>query len=181
MISYLHNKNWIDFSREERLFCAHLYFDIKKNVKRFIEFLNLKNDSIKNDIHAEWEIAYEVCFYRDWLKNINQSIKDKPDYPQKRTFDLCLFSENKIIIIEAKAQQGFQSTQNESFEKDIKIIQKMFAEFKPETKISIEYCFLGQSKNVDKEYALDVQYKISWKEIFELYNDSIYNRADICI
>ena len=176
MISYLHNKNWIEISREERLFCAHLYFDITKDTKRFIAFLNTKNNLIKNDIDVDWEIGFEVCFYSDWLKYKNESIRDKPDYPQKRTFDLCLFSEDKIIIIEAKAQQGFQTKQNDSFKEDKFKIQKLIGR-----NISIEYCFLEQSKNLRKDYSLDIQYHISWKEMNILYPNPIYLRADECI
>lgn len=108
MISYLHNSNWIDISREERLFCAHLYFDIKKDIKRFIEFLNKKNDSIKNDIDIEWEIAYEVCFYRDWLKSINQSIKDKPDYPQKELLICVYLVKIKLLLLKLKHNKFFK-------------------------------------------------------------------------
>ena len=37
---YLNNNSWSDISREERLFCAHLYWRIRGDVMKFVEWLN---------------------------------------------------------------------------------------------------------------------------------------------
>ena len=45
-------------------------------------------------------------------------------YSPKRTFDLCFFGEDNIIILEAKAQQSFDSNQLCKFKKDKDAILK---------------------------------------------------------
>lgn len=109
---YLDKKNWIDITREERFFCAYLYFDIKKDVNNFINWLNENtldpkyNDKkihLGLDVKQEWDVGFEVCFYRDYKHQNRESVQK--DYSPKRTFDLCLFSPDTIIIIEAKVQQ----------------------------------------------------------------------------
>ena len=64
---------------------------------------------------ADWELAFEVCFYRDlW-----QHRGDRGElYSPKRTFDLALFSDHAIIVIEAKAQQGLHDDQLTTFARD---------------------------------------------------------------
>jgi len=39
-LSYLKNKNWSEITREERYFCAELYFAIKGNETDFVKWLN---------------------------------------------------------------------------------------------------------------------------------------------
>jgi hypothetical protein len=113
---YFEGKNWIDISREERLYCAHLYFQIRGKELEFVKWLN-ENHKMKLPTESEWEIGYEVCLYRDYFKQLRDETicKDNVDYPPKRTFDLCLFSEENIVIIEAKVQQRFDAEQSEVF------------------------------------------------------------------
>ncbi|MCK9357427.1 MAG: hypothetical protein M0R22_09845 [Dehalococcoidia bacterium] len=116
--SYLGGKNWLDVTREERLFCAHLYHDIRsgRREQEFVRWLRdarfwwVKPAPESLNVNQDWEVAYEVCFYRDLLKSRNQSAKLK-GFPQKRTFDLCLFSEKCIVIFEAKVHEGFDTEQ----------------------------------------------------------------------
>jgi hypothetical protein len=48
-------------------------------------------------------------------------------FSPKRTFDLCLFSDSAIIVIEAKAHQEFDANQLLSFDKDKSQIRKEVA------------------------------------------------------
>lgn len=73
--SYLNGKKWIDISREERLFCAHLYFQIQKDVNKFIDELNRLFEDLSLPMDCEWKVGYEVCFYRDFLSFSNRHIK----------------------------------------------------------------------------------------------------------
>jgi len=99
---YLDGKNWIDVTREERLFCSYLYWDIKKSVKDFVSWLStISGLALRFD--DTWEVGYEVCFYRD-LQKFRRKPLDLTRYSRKRTFDICLFSESTIVIIEAKVQ-----------------------------------------------------------------------------
>ena len=132
--SYLDNKNWIDISREERLYCAHLYFQIKGKELQFVKWLNeFKSMYLTTD--CEWEIGYEVCFYRDYLKNVeNKSIRvenrkyEDSTYSEKRTFDLCLFSEDTIIIIEAKVKEKFEQKQLDDIKSDKALIKRLIGD-----------------------------------------------------
>ena len=135
--SYLGGKKWIEISREERLFCAELYFQYRNKPCQLVEMLtnfwpsgsstdrtNRGHDFVPNP-QSKWELAYEVCLYRDVLKSQDKGIK-ATEYPIKRTFDLCLFSNEQIIVIEAKANQYFDKKQLLTFDDDVKLIKKLF-------------------------------------------------------
>jgi hypothetical protein len=55
---YLKGKNWSAVTREERLFCSHLYHNIKQpnNIKMFINWLN-KNQKPFNDLQFENKLS----------------------------------------------------------------------------------------------------------------------------
>jgi len=114
VLSYFGNKKrWENITREERYFCSVLFWHVKNNSleNQFIKCLNELTESKKNDHLNKWEIGYEVCFYRDYLKAIHNRSTHNTDYSGKRTYDMCLFSENRIIIIEAKAHQKLERHQ----------------------------------------------------------------------
>lgn len=181
------NKMWIKITREERFFCSELYHDIKKDINGFIKFLN-ENCNVKLDENSYWEIGYEVCFYRDFLKAKGNSIKkfnnDNLDknpkairFPPKRTFDLCLFSNEKIVIIEAKADQKFKDRQLKDLREDVTI-------YLPEilknslTKIQVDAVLLSSKK--DQSILTGFENKrIYWDQLAEFYVNETYSRADI--
>jgi hypothetical protein len=74
------------------------------------------------DPNTNWEIAIEVCFYRDLNVHQKQASTHsgmvKRPYSLKRTFDLTLFSDDVVVVIEAKAQQPFNDMQLEVFRRD---------------------------------------------------------------
>jgi hypothetical protein len=125
---YLQGKTWAQITRDERFFCQHLYHLILRNpdVKSFVRKLN-KLTELNLNADADWEIGYEVCFYRDlwFLRGKKGEL-----YSPKRTFDLCLFSAEEVVIIEAKAQQGFDSdpSQKLSFKKDKARVKDLLAD-----------------------------------------------------
>lgn len=125
-LTYLNNNSWLDITREERYYCSELFFHFREDPLKLINLL-FKTKTIncldKKDLKSKWEIGYEVCFYRDLIHHLNKTRDNKikiDNYNRKRTFDLCLFSENKILIIEAKVQSGFDSKQMKHFKKDEK-------------------------------------------------------------
>jgi hypothetical protein len=142
---------WSDITRDERFFCAKLFFDLQgqKQLHKFIKFLNEQHgqnpftdvlvvdkenpffNNIKLNEQANWELGYEVCFYRDLLLYHDNPIREfnrnrKLSLSEKRTFDLCLFSDDQLVIIEAKVQQGLNKKQCEEFGNDKKHIQQLF-------------------------------------------------------
>ncbi len=118
---YLKGQSWTQVTREERFFCQRLYEIVRQKPVEFVLYLS-KQLALEIDTQGEWEIGYEVCFYRDlW----NLWGRDGKPYSPKRTFDFCLFGENAILIIEAKATSGFDSDQNEVFKNDISEVRKL--------------------------------------------------------
>jgi len=138
--NYLQGKTWAQITRDERFFCQHLYHLIlrERGINFFVEKLNelteLTGHKLNLNATANWEIGYEVCFYRDlrfhleeggkW-QSVIQKLENIDPLSLKRTFDLCLFSEETVVIIEAKAQQGFDSKQITSCKKDKELVRKL--------------------------------------------------------
>jgi hypothetical protein len=113
--SYLNGLSWAEVTREERFFCQYLFNLLKKHgTTTFLEYVN-RQVGLSLPVRAAWEPAFEACFYRD-LRHLKG--RTGPLHSPKRTFDLCLFSEKAILIIEAKAQQNFDGEQLSSFAAD---------------------------------------------------------------
>ena len=108
--SYLGGKTWSEVTRDERYFCQQLFSLVqRRGVREFVGLMG-RTTGLTLPLDVEWELAYEVCFFRDlWQLGGGKG----PPHSPKRTFDLCLFSERQIIIIEAKAQQGFDKDQSQ--------------------------------------------------------------------
>ena len=184
-------KNWLDITREERLFCAHLYFDIKDQEKLFVEWLNSKLEGLQCNPGAEWEVGYEVCFYRDYLYSKSHKIREynrdkEKQYSEKRTFDLCLFSDEQIIIIEAKVQQGFNAHQIKSFVEDKTAVQGILKDTNENIRVDIVgLCSSTYLSNLEKHGKCAILdpfdgHIITWKEISEIEKFR-YNNKDIYI
>lgn len=121
-LSYLNGKSWAEVTRDERFFCQHLFSLIKRDgPAKFLAYVN-RQAGVSLPLDAEWEPAYEVCFYRD-LRHLRG--RTDPLFSPKRTFDLCLFSEHAVLIVEAKAQQGFDADQMTSFAADRDEVRKL--------------------------------------------------------
>lgn len=178
---------WSSVTREERYFCSHLYHSILGREKDFVNWLNdnLKpNGKIKLNHISSWEIGFEVCFYRDFLKASGQTIKDYntkngTKYSPKRTFDLCLFSEDEFIIIEAKVQQGFSLKQLDEIIKDEELVSQLLTTFKYPNK-KIKTIFIYSSKYSPKEKSIIDFPCIAWKDLNNSpFKDGIlFNLAD---
>jgi hypothetical protein len=220
-ISYLkdksgENKSWNDISREERLFCSHLYHAIRSlpDKKTFIAKLNSLESPVKgftNNLYlsekANWEVGFEVCFFRDLLFNHNIPIRKlksngKKRFSEKRTFDLCLFSDEELVIIEAKAQEKLTSEQCNVIKNDkIKIeeLYEVLEELKVENSspkhiklviLASSYYFNSPSfnskKGIGKKFINSKKNNsylnalISWKQISESIfpADPIFKNAD---
>jgi hypothetical protein len=127
-LPYLGNAEWSSITREERYFCAELFHAIRGREAEFVAWLGELPGmrSVELDAGRSWEVGFEVCFYRDLLKSVGKPIKPAP-FPQKRTFDLCLFSPADVVIIEAKAQQAFKAKDLAEFENDKRDVPAVIA------------------------------------------------------
>ena len=74
---------------------------------------------------SEIEIGYEVCFDRDYWDCFREG---HSPYSPKRTFDLCVFLPQDIIIIEAKVHEGFTNKQMGEFVSDIEAVKALVRE-----------------------------------------------------
>lgn len=180
---------WLEISRSEVLFCSYLYHSIKDNENEFIKWLS-ENQSDrgkklifnKEEFECEWEIGYEVCFYRDYLLKVNSSSVKNSDYSQKRTFDLCLFSEKRIIIIEAKSQDKFKSKDLNNYSKDINNLKSLLG-YEIQVNLlaltSSRY-LINQAKFGNSQF-LNVFYGfITWKDIYSKYQNRVFFNAENC-
>lgn len=169
---YLNGKQWAAVTREERFFCQRLYELVRvDSAHSFAKYLSEKFD-LQLSLIGEWEIAYEVCFYRDlWQLRGRKSQL----YSQKRTFDLCLFGEAAIVIIEAKAAAGFHQEQNRSFIADIAQVHK---ETGIETIHLIGLCS-SHCHLDDNTVGIFHNHVMRWADLAEKYgNDKVLQRAD---
>lgn len=188
-LSWLCGKTWGQVTREERYFCAELFFvireDIRKDNHRFVQFLNRENHWKKAHRpipKMNWDPAYEVCFYRDIARHYYSIGKDKPkgDFSQKRTFDLALFSNEAIILIEAKAHQGYTTDQLGWLDCDYKNVRK-WVKVREEMIFRVGLISSKYRPVCDTQKHFDLI--ITWSGLACLYGDDarakqIFSRAD---
>lgn len=181
-LKYFGNKSWADITREERYFCSHLYHSVLGKEKEFVKWLS-NIAKIEIDFQKDWEISFEVCFYRDFLKSNGKTIKkynedNKKQYPQKRTFDLCLFSKDEIIIIEAKAQQGFTGPQLVEILKDAKDVKELTDSFGMSKNARV--ILLHSSFYHPRDKRIFKFPRFTWKDFcaFQNENNEVFQRAD---
>ena len=122
-LRWLDGKKWADVTRDERFFCAVLYEHARKNPADFAQWL-IKESGLNTSSSGTWDLGFEVCFYRDYLWMKKESVVAW-ELPPKRTFDLCLFGEKAIIIIEAKVCEPFDYGQNGDFSNDEAFVNKL--------------------------------------------------------
>ncbi len=220
-LSYLNNRTWATISREERVYCAELYLEMRHDVYPMISLLN-KTLGAKPSIcvepkeDAQWEAGYEVCFYRDifaeWqIGEINKMIgtpassegatvlvgssqRSRQFFPQKRTFDLCLFSEDAIIVFEAKAHQHFYESQLSDLEWDkqfgiraaLTTLASLSGRIEQDVHLPVPVVIGLMSSSYYNEL-VDTEDKsildrfdgcITWEELYEAYKNALFRRAD---
>lgn len=177
---YLSDNTWSQITREERYFCSHLYHFLIGKEKEFVSWLN---ETLKTNFNPdqEWEISFEVCFYRDYYKTFPKTKKPSKDL-RKRTFDLILFSESDIIIIEAKVQQPFKERQIKELMYDIGYLNELLS-----YKVNVSAILLASKQffenlkrkhaKKDKTFISDF-HKISWAQLFEKYKLKFLDDAE---
>ena len=184
-MKYFKGKAWDEITREERFFCAELYFRIKNDINRFLEKFQITSG-------YDYKVGYEVCFYRDILKEYdldNYSKKYDIEFSLKRTFDLVLFSESEIYLFEAKCQQGFTSDQLDKIYKDRCYIKMLFEKIQEERKKDFKIPTVKIGAIVSDKYYKNKKVKgkmnkifcktICWNEIYELYDkNEVFERAN---
>lgn len=196
--NYLKNKNWSEITRDERTFCLYLFSAFQDRPDKLSELIQNSASpfaGFNNNLLLEgqnWELGYEVCFYRDLLfehgkgiKSEVQNIKSETGIDAnkliKRTFDLCLFSEKEIVIIEAKSNESFNTSQLVDFKNDKFYINEIFEYLGIANPPKVYFVILASShyyastsftqlKGIGKELLIKAKIAdslISWKQIAE--------------
>lgn len=169
---YLDGKLWAQVTRDERFFCQRLYELVRLDgAEKFAGYISEEFD-LDLSMEGVWEIGFEVCFYRDLWQYRK---KDGELFSPKRTFDLCLFGENAIIIIEAKAAGQFDRVQNIDFERDLEEVKRL---------TGIEQVYLvglcSSKCPISDDTMRTFQGRIlRWKDMMVRYDgDTVLKRAD---
>jgi len=169
---------WSEVTREERFFTSVLFHDILLNSKPFMDLLKSKWQFPPNI--SVIDVGFEVCFFRDAFHAEPKLINKRYHGLEKQTFDLVLWlSDQSIIIIEAKAQQGFHMDQMTMLNQSKEIMQSLSSHEYPMDKIllvglcSSKY---GLKESTKKYFDAIVR----WKEVVRCYpeHEDDYNRAD---
>jgi len=167
-------QKWSEITREERFFTSTLYHDIVKCPQLFWELLAPKLN-LPNNTRIIDE-GYEVCFFRDaYLAGL---LKERVQRLEKQTFDLVLWLDTgEMIIIEAKAQQGFLNKQLDELENARCIIRRQLGRKCPE----VHLVGLCSSKYNPSECTKDrFDSIVLWPDVANQYqeNQRHYYRAD---
>lgn len=179
--TYLDGNRWAQVSREERFFCQRLLVLAEQRLPAFIQALRLLAPELAL-AGGDWELAYEVCFYRDlrhhFLARGHAWPLGEEQHSHKRTWDLCLFAPDRIIIIEAKAQQPFGSAQLVDFEADRRNVAAICG-------IEPQFLFLASSRYMTPDVADDLRRRfpgagtVTWKALAAIFDhDEDLLRAD---
>jgi len=166
-MKYLQGMRWEAITREERFFCAALYQVASQQPKPLLRLLDIDADP------EAVEIGYEVCFYRDLLHLHGQPVSQSP-FSNQRTFDLTVFTDRKIYIIEAKAHEGFTNKQLESIKQDKTCVPKLCG-------IEAAACAIVSSRYRPKaETRRHFAQIITWQQLAEKYpaQAALFARAD---
>ena len=201
-------ESWLDISREERLFCAHLYEFLRKkgNCGKFIDSLDVASkdvtsgevevsqDTLRKD---NYEVGYEVCFYRDLAHAHGKSdLISRESGLKTRAFDLCLFGQKHMVIVEAKAHSSFNSEQLEWLGCEKKKIKRLFEELGVASQdveivvvcLASSILFCGEHPK-QKEHTQKVKdhcdFLTTWKSLSQINNNDpefsrVMKRADCC-
>ncbi len=125
---------WSKITREERFFTSVLFYDILHDDKPILDLLGNRIEDISN--LSLVDVGYEVCFFRDAYHAKPALIKERQQLLEKQTFDLALWlSDQSLVIIEAKAQQGFHMDQIKALQQSREIIRRISTPIYPISKI----------------------------------------------
>jgi len=183
--SYLNGNKWVDITREERFFCLVAFNTFNAEPKSALKWINKKCQlGLENSFidQEEWEVGFEVALYRDYIHHSGDNFKNKKTRFRKRTFDLCFFSENLIIIIEAKAHSGLNNKQLKDFKEDRSDIKRLL--FKNSSnQPGIIFIVLKSSKynpnmtNSNMHEVFDGK-PLNWMDLFKKYREPVFKKAD---
>ncbi len=166
---------WSLVSREERACCAHLayrHLGTPAGLQAFVELLHTRVAELPRS--TNWDLGYEVNLYRDHL-HLYAPNTDKHGWPSKRTFDFCLRAPGVVVIVEAKAQQGFTTDQLDSIDLDRTLVRQLLG-----SSVQVVCVALTSSRYTMHNTTQDhFDAVIHWSQLAELFaHDPVLLRAD---
>lgn len=171
MASWLDGEKWAEITREERQFCADLYLEIRDQPSEFVRFIKeckpKETPAESLDEELDWEVAYEMAYYRDLIYSKKaKGVECKGSLHRK--FDLALISDHQLIIVEAKAQQGFTTDDEKAYKADLKDIRASRND-QGVAVFLVALCssrlFNSYKREIEIEQVAD--YVITWKDLAE--------------
>ena len=161
-----------EFTREERYFTSVLFHDIQHDWHPFWDILDGKLDCA-DDITVE-DVGFEVCFFRDAAR---AGLIERQTKLEKQTFDLMLrLSDGSLVIIEAKAQQGFHIKQLKGLQHARKLIRESTWPSNQVFLVAL-YSSLYTLRPATRNYFGAL---VCWDAVAQAYpgNAQVYNRAN---
>jgi len=166
-------KKLSEITRTEVFFTGSLYHACIKN-KDAIESLLISKLGLE-ETEVITDSGHEVCFFRDFAKEgyIN---RENASF-EKQTFDnVFIFSENTVVLIEAKAHQGFSP-------KQVRYMPDAAEKIKKSRQLPFEKVHLVgicSSKYSPRPNTVrDLDAVITWAEVAMCFHDdSVFLRAD---
>lgn len=181
-LNILQGKSWWEISRDERYFCAELFRSASVDISKFVRAIAC-HSKITMAENENWEMAVEVCFYRDFSRVVDIS-EIEGGFSQKRTFDICLFSETQVIIIEAKANQSMPPLEASQAREDKVSVKEIFRKG-ADRDVDVVLLALvssrykqGHDKNSMLRPLEAFDGVVTWKELETVYGNRIFERAD---
>ncbi len=172
--TYLGEKNWKQITREERVFCFELFEVARKNPIPLLKLIQKDITNIQN-----LEIGIEVCFYRDFLFAQGIKVRDTK-FPPKRTFDLAIFLENEMIIIEAKVSQGFSNKQLDSIKNDKGFVRELLKKENNNPPKITTLAIYSSNYNISEKTKSFFDYQVTWKKLARIFDQKkeVFQQAD---
>ena len=178
-MSQINLPRWSEISREERFFTSMLFHDV---VAKSAPILNVLFYKIPLPQGTQVEdIGFEVCFFRDaaFFKDATErKLLERVVPLEKQTFDLVLtLSTKRIVIIEAKAQQGFRRKQIDMLREARELMQG--PQVRPVKKVHLVALWSSRYKPREETRGA-FNACLTWRKMANLYpeNAEIYMRAD---
>lgn len=174
-IPYLMNQPWTSWTRDERFFCSVLYSHARHDAAGFANRL-IDTASLTLPPQSSWELGFEVCFYRDYMWHMGGKTAARAGLPRKRTYDLCLFGDKTLVIIEAKVCDRFSTAQNAEFMDDKRHLKDMLGSQCPDVRIvalaSARYLKSARHSTIDWFDGC-----LSWDHVADWFDEPLLRQA----
>lgn len=176
-ISYLAGRPWSGISREERFYCARLFERASSKPAEFAAWI-ASTSGLHLPAEGGWDIGFEVCFYRDIMVSRGRSATDH--FPIKRTFDLCLFHEHTILIVEAKVCERFKSKQMRDIASDFDLVPEAVGrDINVQCLALASSRYFGNHARHGNQRMLSLFHgRITWAQVGAFFDDPLLLRAD---